>query len=139
MLVYALLGETCIVSLLTQKPHQEQRCCAGNLYLHIELILYVCLPLYPSVPFDLTSSDRVASLFASLNLFRTALRTVLRSPISFFDTTPMGKQADFNLFRSCIIMFLGRILSRLSKDQDTLDNELSMTLFQVCTNCFVIQ
>jgi hypothetical protein len=25
----------------------------------------------------------------------------------------------------------GRILSRLSKDQDTLDNELSMTLYQV--------
>lgn len=30
------------------------------------------------------------SLFASLNLFRTALTAVLRSPVSFFDTTPMG-------------------------------------------------
>ena len=29
-------------------------------------------------------------------------------------------------------MYIGRILSRLSKDQDTLDNELSMTLMQVC-------
>ena len=29
-------------------------------------------------------------LFASLNLFKTALSGVLRSPVSFFDTTPMG-------------------------------------------------
>ena len=29
------------------------------------------------------------------------------------------------------MMFIGRILSRLSKDQDTLDNELSMILMQV--------
>ncbi|KAF8235236.1 multidrug resistance-associated ABC transporter [Tricholoma matsutake] len=54
-----------------------------------------------------------ASLIASLNLFRAALSGVLRSPTSFFDTTPMG-----------------RILSRLSKDQDTLDTELATTLWQ---------
>ncbi|KAJ7459489.1 multidrug resistance-associated ABC transporter [Mycena galericulata] len=56
----------------------------------------------------------VVSLFASLSLFKAALAHVLRSPTSFFDTTPMG-----------------RILSRLVKDQDTLDNELSMTLMQL--------
>ncbi|KAJ7658502.1 multidrug resistance-associated ABC transporter [Mycena rosella] len=56
----------------------------------------------------------VASLVASLTLFKSALAHVLRSPSSFFDTTPMG-----------------RILSRLVKDQDTLDNELSMTLMQL--------
>ncbi|KAK7050453.1 oligomycin resistance ATP-dependent permease YOR1 [Favolaschia claudopus] len=56
----------------------------------------------------------LASLAASLNLFKTALAHVLRSPSSFFDTTPMG-----------------RILSRLVKDQDTLDNQLSMTLMQL--------
>ncbi|KAF9269804.1 multidrug resistance-associated ABC transporter [Marasmius fiardii PR-910] len=55
----------------------------------------------------------LAGLFASLNLFRAALRAVLRSPVSFFDTTPIG-----------------RILSRLSKDQDTLDQELTANLSQ---------
>jgi di/tricarboxylate transporter len=33
---------------------------------------------------------RFASLVASLNLFKAALGGVLRSPVSFFDTTPMG-------------------------------------------------
>ncbi|KAJ7658484.1 multidrug resistance-associated ABC transporter [Mycena rosella] len=57
-----------------------------------------------------------AGLVASLSLFKAALAHVLRSPSSFFDTTPMG-----------------RILSRLVKDQDTLDNELSLTLMQLLT------
>ncbi|KAJ7036806.1 multidrug resistance-associated ABC transporter [Mycena alexandri] len=59
----------------------------------------------------------IASLAASLNLFKAALAHILRSPSSFFDTTPMG-----------------RILSRLVKDQDTLDNELSLTLMQLLTS-----
>ena len=36
-------------------------------------------------------------------------------------------------------MYIGRILSRLSKDQDTLDNELSMTLMQVRTTYYLNQ
>lgn len=55
----------------------------------------------------------IAGLIASLNLFQTALRHVLRSPIVFFDTTPMG-----------------RILSRLSRDQDILDSQLMLTMMQ---------
>ena len=36
------------------------------------------------------------------------------------------------MHRTCLInCMVGRILSRLSKDQDTLDNELAMTLWQV--------
>ncbi|TDL26292.1 multidrug resistance-associated ABC transporter [Rickenella mellea] len=54
----------------------------------------------------------LAGLVASLNLFNAALEGVLRSPVSFFDTTPMG-----------------RITSRLSKDQGTMDTELAMTMF----------
>ncbi|KAF4584938.1 hypothetical protein EYR40_001764 [Pleurotus pulmonarius] len=63
--------------------------------------------------FMLGMSFSFASLIASFNLFSAALTAVLRSPTSFFDTTPMG-----------------RILTRLSKDQDTLDAELSTTLLQ---------
>lgn len=63
--------------------------------------------------FILSFAFALASLTASLNLFKAALSHVLRSPTSFFDTTPIG-----------------RILSRLSKDQDTLDNELAFTLWQ---------
>ncbi|KAH8110166.1 multidrug resistance-associated ABC transporter [Phellopilus nigrolimitatus] len=56
----------------------------------------------------------MVGLYASLRLFKAALTGVLRSPVSFFDTTPMG-----------------RIMSRLSKDQDTLDTQLSMVMFQL--------
>ena len=74
------------------------------------------------------------SLFASFNLFKTALNAILRSPISFFDTTPLGLSLSFfSISLSISVMYIGRILSRLSKDQDTLDNELSMTLMQVRT------
>ncbi|KAF9027711.1 multidrug resistance-associated ABC transporter [Hymenopellis radicata] len=55
----------------------------------------------------------VAALMAGLSMFKSSLAHVLGSPVSFFDTTPMG-----------------RILSRLSKDQDTVDAELSLTLTQ---------
>ncbi|KAJ7148941.1 multidrug resistance-associated ABC transporter [Mycena crocata] len=68
-----------------------------------------------------TFAFAVASLVASLNLFKAALAHVLRSPSSFFDTTPMG-----------------RILSRLVKDQDTLDTQLSLTLMQLTTSFFSV-
>ena len=81
------------------------------------------------------STISVMSLFASFNLFKTALNAILRSPISFFDTTPLGLSFSFSysISFSISVMYIGRILSRLSKDQDTLDNELSMTLMQVRT------
>ena len=78
------------------------------------------------------SAFSVMSLFASLNLFKAALNAVLRSPTSFFDTTPLGLSLYLSsISLSISMMYIGRILSRLSKDQDTLDNELSMTLMQV--------
>jgi ABC-type multidrug transport system fused ATPase/permease subunit len=75
---------------------------------------------------------RFASLVASLNLFKAALDGVLRSPVSFFDTTPMGMYILLDIKFLLQNLFPGRILSRLSKDQDTLDTQLSMTLYQVC-------
>lgn len=47
-------------------------------------------------------SFSLVGFHASLGLFSSALHSVLGSPMSFFDTTP-----------------LGRIISRLSKDIDT--------------------
>ncbi|KAJ7123757.1 multidrug resistance-associated ABC transporter [Mycena epipterygia] len=79
------------------------------------MAVYAALGLAQAIFQFLTSlAFALASLIASLTLFKSALAHVLRSPSSFFDTTPMG-----------------RILSRLVKDQDTLDNELAMTLSQL--------
>ncbi|KAJ6578750.1 multidrug resistance-associated ABC transporter [Mycena vulgaris] len=82
------------------------------------MAVYTALGLAQAVFSFLTSfAFALASLMASLSLFKAALAHVLRSPSSFFDTTPMG-----------------RIVSRLVKDQDTLDNELSMTSIQLLTS-----
>jgi ATP-binding cassette subfamily C (CFTR/MRP) protein 1 len=59
-------------------------------------------------------SSRLVSLFAGLGMFKAALDGVVYSPTAFFDSTPMG-----------------RIISRLSKDQDTVDNDLSWTTYLV--------
>ncbi|KLO19493.1 multidrug resistance-associated ABC transporter [Schizopora paradoxa] len=56
----------------------------------------------------------LVALYGGLRIFKAALSGVLRSPMSFFDTTPMG-----------------RIVSRLSKDQDVLDDQLSTVLYQL--------
>ncbi|KII85519.1 hypothetical protein PLICRDRAFT_319144 [Plicaturopsis crispa FD-325 SS-3] len=66
--------------------------------------------------FLLSFTFALVTLLASLSMFRAALRGVLYSPASFFDTTPIG-----------------RILSRLSKDQDTLDAEIANTIYQFST------
>ena len=81
----------------------------------------------------LLSTFSVMSLFASLDLFKTALNAVLRSPTSFFDTTPLGPSLSFLFLCLYSIMMcnIGRVLSRLSKDQDSLDNELWLTMMQV--------
>jgi ATP-binding cassette subfamily C (CFTR/MRP) protein 1 len=58
-------------------------------------------------------SVSILGLRTSLTFFGAALYGVLRSPVSFYDTTPMG-----------------RIISRLSKDQDTLDSQLPNSAYQ---------
>ncbi|KIY65429.1 multidrug resistance-associated ABC transporter [Cylindrobasidium torrendii FP15055 ss-10] len=62
--------------------------------------------------FLLNFAFSLVSLVASLRIFRHSLSHVLMSPVSFFDTTPMG-----------------RVLARFSKDQDTLDSQLAVTLY----------
>ncbi|KAH9919495.1 multidrug resistance-associated ABC transporter [Epithele typhae] len=72
--------------------------------------------------FLLSLTISLASLTGGLRMYKTAFTAVVRSPVSFFDTTP-----------------LGRIMSRLSKDQDTIDTELSIIaiqLFSTASNVF---
>ena len=65
-------------------------------------------------------------------MFKKAFLAVLRSPVSFFDTTPLGKRK--RLKDLCGVNLLaGRIMSRLSKDQDTIDTELAPIANQVLT------
>ncbi|KAJ3794827.1 multidrug resistance-associated ABC transporter [Lentinula aff. detonsa] len=66
--------------------------------------------------FLLTCAFGQIGIRSSLNLFASALKQVLTSPVSFFDTTPIG-----------------RILSRFSKDQDTLDTQLPLIMMQFLT------
>ena len=53
----------------------------------------------------------LSSIAASKELFQNLLTTILRAPMSFFDTTPIG-----------------RVLNRFSKDMYTIDSQLPTTL-----------
>ncbi len=61
----------------------------------------------------------VGTLQASTKLHNTMLERILRSPMSFFDTTP-----------------LGRILNRFSKDVDILDVTIPMNLRMLCNQLY---
>ncbi|KAG8854719.1 hypothetical protein FRB96_007404 [Tulasnella sp. 330] len=56
----------------------------------------------------------LAGLQAGLTMFTQAFWSVMRSPVSFFDTSP-----------------LGRIVSRLSTDIDVLDTEMALAFYQL--------
>jgi ABC-type multidrug transport system fused ATPase/permease subunit len=53
----------------------------------------------------------VRSIAAAKTLHQQMLHSVIRSPMSFFDTTPIG-----------------RIVNRFSADTDTIDNDLPVTI-----------
>ncbi|KZO98301.1 multidrug resistance-associated ABC transporter [Calocera viscosa TUFC12733] len=58
----------------------------------------------------------LASIAASRTLYAKALITVFRAPVWFYDTTP-----------------LGRIVNRLAKDVDVMDNQLAQAFYQLLT------
>ncbi|KAL4079849.1 P-loop containing nucleoside triphosphate hydrolase protein [Scleroderma yunnanense] len=80
-------------------------------------ILYGCLGIGQAIfTCFLCASLDVLGYFVSQNLHHRAVQTVFYAPMSFFDTTP-----------------LGRLLGLFGKDVDTLDNQLplGLTLAQV--------
>ncbi|KAF9266173.1 hypothetical protein L218DRAFT_897134 [Marasmius fiardii PR-910] len=80
----------------------------------IYMAIYAILGLAQA--FGLFSMGVVFALFtfnASRSLHRNALKRVMHAPVSFFDTTP-----------------LGRVMNRFSKDIDTLDNVLGEAMRQ---------
>lgn len=61
---------------------------------------------------------KIWCLIASVKLHKTMLQRVFKSPMEFFDRTPVG-----------------RILSRFSKDVEVVDNQLPQSLYS-CSYCF---
>ena len=136
MAIYASLGKNWIPVFCFFRSELIDiffRCSSGHRFFPIMFCVCVSSPPgYYDINRKLMETFSVMSLFASLNLFKTALNAILRSPTSFFDTTPLGLSPS--LFYFCLYhwyIYIGRVLSRLSKDQDTLDNELWLTLMQV--------
>jgi ATP-binding cassette subfamily C (CFTR/MRP) protein 1 len=77
-----------------------------NMYLAV----YGTIGLFKSL--TIMAATMIVSIFslnAAIKLHRTMLLRIMRSPMSFFDTTP-----------------LGRILNRCGKDIDTVDNAIPM-------------
>jgi len=69
--------------------------------------------LFPRWWFCIDVSVSLAAIRASKLLYTNALTSLLRSPVSFFDTTPIG-----------------RIMSRMSRDVEALDNTLPNSFYQ---------
>jgi ABC-type multidrug transport system fused ATPase/permease subunit len=73
------------------------------------------------ISFTNSASSSSFELKAASSLHDGMLGGVIRSPMSFFDTTPAG-----------------RVLNRFSKDQDTLDSSLPMNFNQLLSFAFMI-
>lgn len=79
------------LSLNCQLSDPPVRCGASCITVYIELrvrVSYLQYFWYYIMIFWV--NHRLASLSASLSLFKVALSAILRSPVSFFDTTPLG-------------------------------------------------
>ncbi|KAL1863269.1 ATP-binding cassette transporter yor1 [Paecilomyces lecythidis] len=78
--------------------------------------IYAALGVIAAVTvFSWAVSVSILGTRASKGMLRRALQRVVRAPMSFFDTTP-----------------LGRVMNRLSKDVDTMDNNLSDSIRMAC-------
>ncbi len=71
------------------------------------------LPLFPTAITSILADicPMLGTLYAAIKLHNSLLNGIIRAPVLFFDTTP-----------------LGRILARFSKDVEELDNDLPMVV-----------
>jgi ABC-type multidrug transport system fused ATPase/permease subunit len=90
------------------------------------LIYFVISMVYGLNAFGYTILVVIGALRASVKIHDSMLYRVLRAPVSFFDTTPIGKRDLFfmNEFLTCSL-HAGRILNRFNKDQSNIDDQLS--------------
>jgi len=68
---------------------------------------------------------------ASRHLHNKMFRAILRVPVLFFDTNPVGKHIILHLKCSFIIAVLGRVLNRFSKDIGFMDDLLPYNFLEL--------
>ncbi|WAR53410.1 hypothetical protein PtB15_2B841 [Puccinia triticina] len=79
--------------------------------------VYASLGIFQTLSgFSIGAVGVIFGFYASKNLHHGALKAIARAPLSFFDTTP-----------------LGRIMNRLSKDVDSIDNKFNDSMRMVLT------
>ena len=66
-------------------------------------------------------------LNSAKSLHDEMLVQVFHSPMSFFDTTPIGNASNL-MPRLCTYIYVGRVLNRFSKDQNAIDEQLFMAV-----------
>jgi ABC-type multidrug transport system fused ATPase/permease subunit len=89
------------------------------------LIYFVISMVYGLDAFGYTILVVIGALRASVKIHDSMLYRVLRAPVSFFDTTPIGKRDLFVHEWISDVYFAGRILNRFNKDQSNIDDQLS--------------
>ncbi|SCV70351.1 BQ2448_1745 [Microbotryum intermedium] len=105
-----LMGATTVLTNLSLTWWQEEK--FGQRSQAFYSGVYALLGVLSAVAtFAMGVASVVLGTEASISLHRSALNRVVRAPISFYDTTP-----------------LGRILNRLGKDIDSVDNRLNDAL-----------
>jgi ATP-binding cassette subfamily C (CFTR/MRP) protein 1 len=105
------VGSNIWLSEWSDDPHASNETSVRNMYLGVYGVLGVMQSISIMVATTVTS---IFTLNAAIKLHQSMLVHILKSPMSFFDTTP-----------------LGRILNRFSKDIDIVDNAIPLTMRMV--------
>lgn len=90
MAVYAGLGRSSVSYNTVHSTDPTSRGCPSFVGFHSDIRDYVSRLIGDGTFTVLIISSSISGLYASLSLYKRALAGVLRSRVSFFDTTPMG-------------------------------------------------